>query len=172
MDGRHEHTTRMSSLLPCDSLLSHELLPIPQIGFSIGGIARRFLVQPPSMSEHRMSVGAMMTLNRETQFGRRTWSPVPSSTPSINNSIPVLVPAEVLVVNDSSSTLLRALARGTSSRDTSSKVRRSFRCRLFSRLMISRQALGYFNWVCWIVPNNVVVNQLFGYNTGLVRFYE
>ena len=32
------------------------------------------------------------------------------------------------------------------------------------------QALSFFNWVCWIAPNNVVVNQLFGYNTGLVRF--
>ena len=30
------------------------------------------------------------------------------------------------------------------------------------------QALSFFNWVCWIAPNNVVVNQLFGYNTGLV----
>ena len=29
------------------------------------------------------------------------------------------------------------------------------------------QALSYFNWVCWIKPNNVVVNQLFGYYSGL-----
>ena len=29
------------------------------------------------------------------------------------------------------------------------------------------QALSFFNWVCWIAPNNVVVNQLFGYYTGL-----
>ena len=29
------------------------------------------------------------------------------------------------------------------------------------------QALSYFTWVCWIVPDNVVVNQLFGYQTGL-----
>lgn len=28
-------------------------------------------------------------------------------------------------------------------------------------------ALSIFNWVCWITPNNVVVNSLFGYNTGL-----
>ena len=28
-------------------------------------------------------------------------------------------------------------------------------------------ALSIFNWVCWIAPNNVVVNQLFGYQTGL-----
>lgn len=28
-------------------------------------------------------------------------------------------------------------------------------------------ALSVFNWACWIAPNNVVVNQLFGYQTGL-----
>lgn len=28
-------------------------------------------------------------------------------------------------------------------------------------------ALSVFNWVCWIAPNNIVVNQLFGYSTGL-----
>ena len=27
--------------------------------------------------------------------------------------------------------------------------------------------LSIFNWVCWIAPNNIVVNQLFGYSTGL-----
>ena len=29
------------------------------------------------------------------------------------------------------------------------------------------QALSYFSWVCWIAPDNVVVNQLFGYESGL-----
>ena len=29
------------------------------------------------------------------------------------------------------------------------------------------QALSYFNWVCWIAPDNVVVNQLFGTVSGL-----
>jgi OPT family oligopeptide transporter len=28
-------------------------------------------------------------------------------------------------------------------------------------------ALSVFNWVCWIVPNNVVINQLFGTESGL-----
>lgn len=28
--------------------------------------------------------------------------------------------------------------------------------------------MSYFNWVCWIVPDNVVINQLFGYSSGLV----
>ena len=29
------------------------------------------------------------------------------------------------------------------------------------------QALSYFTWVCWIAPDNVVINQLFGYQSGL-----
>jgi hypothetical protein len=28
-------------------------------------------------------------------------------------------------------------------------------------------ALSMFNWVCWIAPNNVVINVLFGTNSGL-----
>ena len=28
-------------------------------------------------------------------------------------------------------------------------------------------ALSYFNWVCWIAPNNIVVNQIFGSVSGL-----
>ncbi|KAK4495351.1 hypothetical protein PRZ48_013682 [Zasmidium cellare] len=31
-------------------------------------------------------------------------------------------------------------------------------------------ALSYFTWICWIVPRNVVVNQLFGMETGLGMF--
>jgi hypothetical protein len=28
-------------------------------------------------------------------------------------------------------------------------------------------ALSYFTWICWIAPNNAVVNQIFGMQTGL-----
>jgi OPT family oligopeptide transporter len=28
-------------------------------------------------------------------------------------------------------------------------------------------ALSMFNWVCWIRPDNIVINQLFGYSSGL-----
>jgi hypothetical protein len=28
-------------------------------------------------------------------------------------------------------------------------------------------ALSYFNWVCWISPNNIPVNQMFGYYSGM-----
>lgn len=31
-------------------------------------------------------------------------------------------------------------------------------------------ALSYFTWICWIAPNNAVVNQIFGMQTGLGMF--
>ncbi len=30
------------------------------------------------------------------------------------------------------------------------------------------QALSYFSWVCWIVPDNVKVNQMFGVRTCVI----
>ena len=32
---------------------------------------------------------------------------------------------------------------------------------------LTPSALSYFNWVCWIAPDNVTVNHLFGYTSGL-----
>ncbi|KAJ7682610.1 OPT oligopeptide transporter [Mycena polygramma] len=101
------------------------------IGFSIGGIARRFLVQPPSMiwpanlvtcalfntlhSTEYAGVGNRGGLSRERFFyiafaGSAVWYLLPGY--------------------------------------------------LFT-------ALSYFSWVCWIAPENIVVNQLFGVNYGL-----
>ncbi|KAJ7271601.1 OPT oligopeptide transporter [Mycena rebaudengoi] len=101
------------------------------IGFSIGGVARRCLVQPPSMiwpynlvtctlfntlhAQQYAGVGARGGFSREKFFylafaGSAAWYFVPGY--------------------------------------------------LFS-------ALSYFSWVCWIVPDNVVVNQLFGVRYGL-----
>lgn len=59
------------------------------IGFSIGGVARRFLVAPPSMSQcfHLPSIGKAHPQN---QFGQTPWSHVPSSTPFILRTMPVL----------------------------------------------------------------------------------
>ncbi|KAJ7768532.1 small oligopeptide transporter, partial [Mycena metata] len=101
------------------------------IGFSIGGITRRFLVNPPSMiwpnslvscalfntlhSQNYAGVGKHPGTSRERFFlyaflGAAAWYFVPGY--------------------------------------------------LF-------QALSYFSWACWIAPNNVIVNQLFGYHSGL-----
>lgn len=30
--------------------------------------------------------------------------------------------------------------------------------------------LSYFTWICWIAPNNIAVNQVFGMVTGMVRY--
>ncbi|KAF8151800.1 OPT oligopeptide transporter [Crassisporium funariophilum] len=101
------------------------------IGFSIGGIARRFLVQPPSMiwpynlvtcalfntlhAQEYAGMGNRGGLSRERFFfyafaGSAIWYTVPGY--------------------------------------------------LF-------QGLSYFSWVCWIVPNNIPVNQMFGYVHGM-----
>jgi OPT family small oligopeptide transporter len=101
------------------------------IGFSIGGIARRFLVQPPSMiwpanlvtctlfntlhSTQYSGIGDRGGLSRERFFtyflaGAFVWWIIPGY--------------------------------------------------LFT-------ALSTFNWVCWIAPENVVVNQVFGQVSGL-----
>ncbi|KAJ6518167.1 oligopeptide transporter [Mycena vitilis] len=101
------------------------------IGFSIGGIARRFLVQPPSMiwpynlvtcalfntlhAQQYAGVGSRGGFSREKFFyiafaGSACWYLVPGY--------------------------------------------------LFT-------GLSFFSWVCWIKPNNIVVNQLFGVNYGL-----
>ncbi|KAJ6532845.1 oligopeptide transporter [Mycena vulgaris] len=101
------------------------------IGFSIGGIARRFLVQPPSMiwpynlvtcalfntlhAQQYAGVGSRGGFSREKFFycafaGSALWYLVPGY--------------------------------------------------LFT-------GLSFFSWVCWIKPDNIVVNQLFGVNYGL-----
>ncbi|KAF8625334.1 hypothetical protein AX17_006876 [Amanita inopinata Kibby_2008] len=101
------------------------------IGFSIGGIARRFLVAPPSMiwpnalvscalfntlhSQSYAGIGQHEGISRERYFAY------------------VFVAAVVWYI---------------------------FPGYLF-------QALSIFTWVCWIVPDNVKINQIFGYRSGL-----
>ncbi|KAK0475963.1 oligopeptide transporter [Armillaria luteobubalina] len=101
------------------------------IGFSIGGIARRFLVQPPSMiwPTNLVTCALFNTLHAQTYAG-------------IGN-------------------------RGGVSRE-----------RFFLYAFLGSfswyflpgylfQALSYFSWVCWIAPDNVPVNQMFGYVHGM-----
>ncbi|KAL4071946.1 OPT oligopeptide transporter [Scleroderma citrinum] len=101
------------------------------IGFSLGGIMRRYLVQPPSM----------------------IW-PVNLVTCALFNTL-------------HSQQYAGIGSRGGISRE------RFFAIVFFGGLLwyfvpgYLFQALSYFTWVCWIAPDNVVVNQLFGYQTGL-----
>ncbi|TFY79095.1 hypothetical protein EWM64_g4918 [Hericium alpestre] len=101
------------------------------IGFSVGGIARRFLVAPPSMiwPGTLVSCALFNTLHSQTYFGS-------------------------------------GLHSGMS--------RERFFLYAFLAAMIWYvvpgylfQALSVFSWVCWIVPENKVVNQLFGYRSGM-----
>ncbi|KAH7910430.1 OPT oligopeptide transporter [Hygrophoropsis aurantiaca] len=101
------------------------------IGFSLGGVMRRFLVQPPSMiwPLNLVTCALFNTLHAQTYAGMGT--------------------------------------RGGISRE-----------RFFTIVFVGGvfwyfvpgylfQAVSYFSWVCWIVPDNIVVNQLFGYEYGL-----
>jgi OPT family small oligopeptide transporter len=101
------------------------------IGFSIGGICRRFLVQPPSM----------------------IW-PTDLVTCALFN------------------TLHSTQYAGIGSRGGISRERFFLFAFLgsFSWYFLPGylfQALSYFSWVCWIAPNNLKVNQMFGYISGL-----
>ncbi|PAV19757.1 OPT oligopeptide transporter [Pyrrhoderma noxium] len=101
------------------------------IGFSIGGIGRRFLVQPPSMiwPANLVNCALFNTLHSQVYSG-------------IGN-------------------------RGGLSRE-----------RFFTYAFIGSsvwyffpgyifQALSVFSWVCWIAPDNIKINQMFGYASGM-----
>ncbi|KIK94588.1 hypothetical protein PAXRUDRAFT_827828 [Paxillus rubicundulus Ve08.2h10] len=101
------------------------------IGFSMGGIARRFLVSPPSM----------------------IWP-------------------DILVTCSLFNTLHSQRAAGTRQREGISRKK------LFGITFVGSMcwhfvpgylftALSTFSWVTWIAPRNKLVNQLFGYQTGL-----
>jgi OPT family small oligopeptide transporter len=101
------------------------------IGFSIGGIARRFLVQPPSMiwPANLVSCALFNTLHAQSYAGMGN--------------------------------------RGGLSRErfffyafVTATVWYLFPGYLF-------QALSYFSWVCWIAPNNIPLNEMFGYVHGM-----
>ncbi|KAJ7193068.1 oligopeptide transporter [Mycena pura] len=101
------------------------------IGFSIGGIARRFLVQPPSMiwPYNLVTCALFNTLHAQQYAG--------------------------------------VGSRGGYSREKFFYL--AFACSATWYLVPGYlfTGLSFFGWACWIRPNNVVVNQLFGVNTGL-----
>ena len=102
-----------------------------QIGFSIGGICRRYLVQPPSMiwPTNLVTCALLNTLHSQQYVG---------------------------IGNRAGLSRERFFAYAFAA---------SFCWYFFPGYIF--QALSYFSWVCWIAPDNVVVNQLFGYESGL-----
>ena len=119
------------------------------LGFSIGGILRRFLIQPPSMSVHVAS-----------------WRNV-----SLTHVAYAVWPAH-LVTCALFNTLHAKSYAGTGTRGGASRKRlflyawAAGMCWYFVPSYLF-QALSYFSWVSWIAPDNIVVNQLFGYVSGL-----
>ena len=101
------------------------------IGFSIGGIARRFLVNPPSMiwPANLVTCALFNTLHSQQYAGMGT--------------------------------------RGGISRERFFffGFLASFCWYFLPGYLFA--ALSYTNWVCWIAPENIVVNQLFGTVSGL-----
>lgn len=101
------------------------------IGFSIGGIARRFLVTPPSMiwPNTLVSCALFNTLHSQTYAGIGRHEGISR---------------ERYFVYAFVTSIVWYFVPGY----------------LFS-------ALSVFSWVCWIAPDNVKVNQMFGYRSGL-----
>ncbi|KAG2337109.1 OPT oligopeptide transporter [Suillus weaverae] len=101
------------------------------IGFSLGGVMRRFLVLPPSMiwPTNLVTCALFNTLHAQSYAG-------------IGN-------------------------RGGISRERFFVYVFCGGCAWYFVPGYLFQALSYFSWVCWIAPDNVVVNQLFGYGSGL-----
>jgi OPT family oligopeptide transporter len=99
------------------------------IGFSLGGLMRRFLVWPSSM----IWPGALVNC-----------------------------------------ALFNTLHKNSGQIDGGHLSRRKFFCIALGCSFVWYRLPGYlftalsvFNWVCWIAPNNVVINQLFGTQSGL-----
>ncbi|KAI5123186.1 hypothetical protein M0805_003953 [Coniferiporia weirii] len=101
------------------------------IGFSIGGIARRFLVQPPSMiwPANLVNCALFNTLHSQVYAGMGNRAGI-------------------------------SRERFFSYAFLGSAVWYFFPGYIF-------EALSVFSWVCWIVPDNIKINQLFGYSSGM-----
>ncbi|KAG6373683.1 OPT oligopeptide transporter [Boletus reticuloceps] len=101
------------------------------IGFSLGGVMRRFLVEPPSMiwPTNLVYCALFNTLHAQVYAGMGTRGGLTRGR---------------FFIYVWAGGLLWYFLPGY----------------LF-------QALSFFTWVCWIAPKNVVVNQLFGYESGL-----
>ena len=92
VDGRHEHAAGkliINVLWRCIDLRT-------QIGFSIGGIARRFLVQPPSMSKSGLifCCSTFRCVDHELQSGLPNSLPAHCSTPFTSRLMQAWVIAE------------------------------------------------------------------------------
>lgn len=123
------------------------------IGFSIGGIAKRFLVSPPSMSMSTLTVSSILRKSDFLQYGLKTSCIALSSTRYIRKSMLGSVIVGVLAERDSFCTHLQERLYGVR---PPSLFMHSLRLPLFLDFVPGYlfTALSMFTWVCWIKPNN------------------
>jgi hypothetical protein len=117
------------------------------IGFSIGGLCKRFLVDPPSMiwPGSLVSTALFNTMHSMETSGTQGMGGISRGRFFAYVSIAYFFYSQFV-----SPDLLAAS-------DTSLDFLPSY---LFT-------ALSSFSWVCWIAPNNVKLNQFFGVQHGL-----
>jgi hypothetical protein len=118
------------------------------IGFSIGGICKRFLVDPPSMIWPRSLVSAALfnTLHSQDTSGTQGLGGISRVRFFTYVFIGYFCYSQLL----SSGLCLWGL---------------TFLLDFFPSYLFT--ALSSFSWVCWIAPNNVKINQMFGVTHGL-----
>ena len=117
------------------------------IGLSMGGILRRLLVNPPSMSA---SLSNIFTC--------------------VHNPSIIVWPANLVTC----AVFNMLHAQGYTDVEKRGISRERFFFYAWAASVIWYiipgylfRALSYFSWVCWIAPNNIIINQLFGYFSGL-----
>jgi hypothetical protein len=122
------------------------------IGFSIGGICKRFLVAPPSMiwPENLVITVLFNILHGQETSGIQARGGIPRMRFFSYVFVGYIFYSQLYLP------LKLALAR-----DPNVSLFLDF---LPSYLFT---ALSSFSWVCWIAPNNAKVNQLFGVSHGL-----
>jgi hypothetical protein len=139
------------------------------IGFSIGGIARRFLVAPPSMiwpanlvlcalfntlhSQNYAGVGDRGGMSRERFFFCAQTIFYALLRTYANARLQTLSPPA-----PSGTSVSHKLVFVLSYAEATHFL--SVPGYLFT-------ALSNFNWVCWIAPDNIPVNEMFGYSHGM-----
>ena len=123
------------------------------IGFSIGGICKRFLVAPSSMiwPANLVTAALFNTLHSQETSGTRAYRGISRERFFTYVFFGYILYSQLF----SPRTLLCCL------------ILTYFLSTLDFLPSYLFTALSYFSWICWIAPNNPTVNQLFGVIHGL-----
>ena len=120
------------------------------IGFSIGGICKRILVAPPSMiwPVNLVTAALFNTLHSQETSGTHSWGGVSRGRFFTYVFVGYTLYSQRIYLGKHHPRML-------------------IRCCLDFLPSYLFTALSSFSWVCWIAPNNRVVNQLFGVKHGM-----